>query len=77
MQRCVIVSKQISLYTILHLNTLYTKRLRMIKPNIKIKKNVLLQAFRTMATAKTMTEVYEENFKQGSLGAVGCHGDPR
>lgn len=30
-------------------------------PNIA--KNILLKAFRLMATAKTMTEVYEENFK--------------
>ncbi|MEL6866820.1 MAG: thiamine pyrophosphate-dependent enzyme [Bacteroidota bacterium] len=35
----------------------------MIEAKPKIAKKVLLKAFRLMATAKSMTEVYEENFK--------------
>ena len=35
----------------------------MIKAKTKISGNVLLKAFRLMATAKAMTEVYEANFK--------------
>lgn len=33
------------------------------KSRTKIGKDVLLKAFRTMCTAKTMAEVYEEHFK--------------
>lgn len=36
------------------------------KANPRIARNVLTQAFRHMATAKTMAEVYEDNFKQVS-----------
>ncbi len=35
----------------------------MLKTKSKIAKNVLLDAFRLMATAKSMAELYEENFK--------------
>ncbi len=35
----------------------------MIESAPNIAKNILLKAFRLMATAKTLTEVYEENFK--------------
>ncbi len=35
----------------------------MLKTRTQIAKKTLLQAFRLMATAKVMTEVYEENFK--------------
>lgn len=35
----------------------------MIKTKINIDKEILLQAFRLMATAKSMAELYEENFK--------------
>ena len=35
----------------------------MIQSKHKISKEVLTSAFRFMATAKSMTEVYEENFK--------------
>ena len=35
----------------------------MIKTKSKIAKDILLKGFRLMATAKSMTEVYEENFK--------------
>lgn len=35
----------------------------MLKTRTQIAKKTLLEAFRLMATAKTMTEVYEENFK--------------
>ena len=35
----------------------------MIKAKIRISKEVLLKGFRLMATAKAMTEIYEENFK--------------
>lgn len=35
----------------------------MLKTKLNITKKIKLQAFRLMATAKTMTEVYEENFK--------------
>ncbi|MDX1942040.1 MAG: thiamine pyrophosphate-dependent enzyme [Saprospiraceae bacterium] len=35
----------------------------MIKSKTQIAKKTLLEAFRLMATAKSMTEVYEENFK--------------
>jgi 2-oxoisovalerate dehydrogenase E1 component len=35
----------------------------MIKTGMKIAKKALLEGFRLMATAKAMTEVYEENFK--------------
>lgn len=35
----------------------------MLKTRTQIAKKTLLQAFRLMATAKAMTEVYEENFK--------------
>lgn len=35
----------------------------MIKTKRKIAKDILLKGFRLMATAKSMTEVYEENFK--------------
>jgi 2-oxoisovalerate dehydrogenase E1 component len=31
--------------------------------NMSIDKNTLKQAFKNVATAKTMTELYEENFK--------------
>mgnify|MGYP001795587441 FL=1 len=35
----------------------------MLKTKSKIAKGVLLDAFRQMATAKSMAELYEENFK--------------
>lgn len=35
----------------------------MIKTKMEVSKETLLRAFRLMATAKAMTEVYEENFK--------------
>ena len=35
----------------------------MIKAKTRISKEVLLKGFRLMATAKAMTEIYEENFK--------------
>ena len=35
----------------------------MLLTKYDIDKEVMLKAFRLMCTAKTMTEVYEENFK--------------
>jgi len=42
---------------------LYKTNQTMVKSKLGVAKNTLLEAYRLMATAKSMTEVYEDNFK--------------